>query len=156
MGNFNKIQCIMKDLFAKDYQFAMATVNVDNPSVRFVDTFYDEGCFYVVTYAKSQKVQDIEKNKKISLCNKLYRFNGEAYNIGHPLIEKNKEIRSKLIEAFKPWYFSHNNENDDNMCYLKIELKEGFIHKDRIGYKVDFKSKEFNEFPFDFDVVIID
>lgn len=35
----------------------------------------------------------------------------------------------KLISAFKPWYFKHNNENDENMCYIKIELTNGFFIK---------------------------
>lgn len=56
---------ILKVLFAKDYQFALATSNDNIPSVRFVDTFYDNGAFYIVSYAKLQKVQEIEKNNKI-------------------------------------------------------------------------------------------
>ncbi|QES76182.1 hypothetical protein F3K33_16450 [Clostridium diolis] len=55
---------ILKVLFAKDYQFALATSNDNIPSVRFVDTFYDNGAFYIVSYAKLQKVQEIEKNNK--------------------------------------------------------------------------------------------
>ncbi|ABR35358.1 pyridoxamine 5'-phosphate oxidase family protein [Clostridium beijerinckii] len=84
---------ILEVLFAKDYQFALATSNDNIPSVRFVDTFYDNGAFYIVSYAKSQKVQEIEKSNKISMCNKLYRFTGIAHNIGHPLLEKNYGIR---------------------------------------------------------------
>lgn len=73
---------------AKDYQFAMATVKDTTPSVRFVDTFFDDGSFYVVTYSNSQKVQELNDNCQVSLCNKLYRFNGNVYNIGHPLLLK--------------------------------------------------------------------
>ncbi|WP_242878777.1 pyridoxamine 5'-phosphate oxidase family protein [Clostridium beijerinckii] len=97
---------ILEVLFAKDYQFALATSNDNIPSVRFVDTFYDNGAFYIVSYAKSQKVQEIEKDNKISMCNKLYHFTGIAHNIGHPLLEKNYGIREKLIKAFEPWYLN--------------------------------------------------
>lgn len=147
---------IMEELFAKDYQFALATSNDNIPCVRFVDTFYNNGAFYVVTYAKSRKIKDIEKNPEVSLCNKLYRFNGAAYNIGHPLSEENYSIRKKLIEVFEPWYFAHNNENDENMCYVKIELKQGFFYKDNMGYKVDFEKRKAEEFPFTFDIITID
>ena len=147
---------VLQELFARDYQFALATSNDNVPSVRFIDTFYNDGSFYIVSYAKSQKVMDIEKNSKVSMCNKLYRFSGAAYNIGHPLLEENLEIREKLIKAFEPWYFAHNNENDENMCYLKIELKEGFFYKDGTGYKVDFENKKAEEFPFQFDIALID
>lgn len=147
---------VLEELFAKDYQFALATSKDNIPSVRFVDTFYDNGAFYIVSYAKSQKVKEIEKNSEVSLCNKLYRFTGAAYNIGHPLSEQNRGIREKLIKAFEPWYFAHNNENDESMCYVKIELKQGFFYKDGTGYKADFINKKAEEFPFEFDVVMID
>lgn len=38
------------------------------------------------------------------------------------------------------------------MCYVKIELKEGFLYKDGIGYKVNFQLKEVEQFPFDLDI----
>jgi uncharacterized pyridoxamine 5'-phosphate oxidase family protein len=156
MTTYKKSLNVLKELFAKDYQFALATSNDNIPSVRFIDTFYYGDAFYIVTYAKSQKVQEIENNSEVSMCNKLYRFSGIAYNIGHPLCEENHAIREKLIKAFDPWYFTHNNENDESMCYVKIELKQGFFYKDGTGYKVDFENKKAEEFPFTFDIKIID
>lgn len=149
----NDYEKVMNELFAKDYQFAMATVKDNVPSNRFVDTYYDKGAFYVVTYLKSQKVQELISNSTVSLCNKLYRFSGNAYNIGHPLLEENKEIREKLIKVFEPWYFAHNNEDDENMCYVRIDLKDGFFYKDGVGYKVNFQQKTAEQFPFDFDII---
>lgn len=151
MDNYEKALQTMNELFAKDCQFAMATVKGNTPSVRIVDTFFEDGSFYVVTYSKSQKVQELEENSQVSLCNEFYRFSGNAYNIGHPLLLENTAIREKLIKVFEPWYFAHNNENDENMCYVKIELEEGFFYKDKIGYKVNFKLKEAEQFPFDYD-----
>ncbi len=153
MNVYEKAIEVMNELFAKDYQLAMATVKDNIPSVRFVDTFYEDGSFYVVTYSKSQKVQELKNNSQVALCNKLYRFSGNGYNIGHPLLTENKEIREKLIKVFEPWYFAHNNENDENMCYIRIELKEGFFYKDGVGYKVNFQQKEAEQFPFDIDIV---
>lgn len=156
MTSYEKSLKVLTQLFAKDYQFALATCDDNVPSVRFVDTFYDNGAFYIVSYAKSQKVKEIEKNSRISMCNKLYRFTGIANNAGHPLLEENHEIREKLIKAFDTWYFAHNNENDENMCYIKIELKQGFFYKDGTGYKVDFENRKAEEFPFAFDIVTIE
>lgn len=153
MEAFQKSLEVLQQLFAKDAQFALATADQNSPSVRMVDTFYDGGAFYIVTYAKSQKVKEIEANKEVALCKKLYRFKGEAYNIGHPLKEANKEIREKLIKAFKPWYFEHNNENDENMCYVKVILHEGFYYKDGTAYKVDFMHQRAELFPFETDIV---
>lgn len=155
MNTYQKAVQAMKDLFAKDYQFALATSKDNVPSLRYVDTYYDEGDFYIVTYAKSQKVQEIENNCNISLCRELYRFSGKAYNIGHPFRPENKDIREKLIQAFEPWYFAHNNEQDENMCYVKVELSDGFVYKDGTGYRVDFQSKKAEEFPFECNIVTI-
>lgn len=156
MTSFEKGLSVLESLFAKDYQFALATSSDNNPSVRFIDTFYDDGAFYIVSYAKSQKVKEIEKNPNVAMCNKLYRFSGRAFNIGHPLLEQNLAIREKLIKVFESWYFLHNNEADPNMCYLKVELKQGFFYKDGTGYRIYFEKKFAEEFPFNFDIVIID
>ncbi|MBS4537291.1 pyridoxamine 5'-phosphate oxidase family protein [Clostridium sp. D2Q-11] len=154
MEVFEKSLKVMNQLFSKDYQFALATTNNNIPSVRFIDTYYDKGCFYIVTYANSKKVKELEINENVSLCNNLYSFSGLAYNIGHPLKSQNSEIREKLIIAFEPWYFKHNNENDENMCYVKVELMQGFFYKDGTGYQVDFKAQKADEFPFEFDIVV--
>lgn len=156
MNTYEEGLSVLKELFAKDYQFALATSGNNIPSVRFVDTYYDSGAFYIVSYAKSQKVKEIESNSQIALCNKAYRFRGNAYNIGHPLSENNRAVREKLIKVFEPWYFAHNNENDENMCYVKIELTWGFFYKDRTGFEVDFKNRKADKFPFTFDVITID
>ncbi len=153
MSNYEKAIMVMNDLFAKDYQFALATVEGNKPSVRIVDTYYESGSFYIVTYAQSQKVQELTENPKVSLCNDMYRFDGNAMNIGHPLKPDNKELREKLIKVFEPWYFAHNNEDDENMCYVKIELSKGFFYKDGSGYRVDFHTKEAEEIPFEFDIL---
>ncbi|TYQ18436.1 UNVERIFIED_CONTAM: pyridoxamine 5'-phosphate oxidase [Acetivibrio alkalicellulosi] len=156
MGVFEKSMKVMNELFARDYQFALATTNNNIPSIRFVDTYFEDGCFYIVTYAKSKKVRELEINKNVSLCNKLYNFSGVAYNLGHPLNPQNSKIRERLIRVFKPWYFKHNDENDEFMCYIKVELTHGFFFKDGTGFKVDFITKKVDEFPFVFDIDIIE
>lgn len=155
MGTYQEALQVMNALFAKDYQFAMATVRGTTPTVRYIDTYYEDGSFYVVTYSSSRKVQDIMSNSQVSLCHDLVRFNGDAYNIGHPLLSENREMREKLIKVFEPWYFAHNNENDENMCYVKIVLKDGFFYKDGTGYSVNFQLKEAEKFPFNFDIVSV-
>ena len=146
----------LETLFARDYQFALATSNNNIPAVRFIDTFYNNGAFYIVTYGKSDKVKEIEHNPVVSLSKDLYRFTGTARNIGHPLLKENLKIREKLIKTFEPWYFAHNNGNDENMCYIKVDLNQGLFYKDGTGYKVNFDNKTAEKFPFVFDIVKID
>lgn len=148
MELFEKSRNVLTDLFSRDFLFSLATVKDQKPAVRVIDTYYENGVFWVVTYALSNKVKEIEANPNVALCNNFYSFTGNAYNVGHPLKDENREIREKLIKVFEPWYFAHNDENDKNMCYVKIELTSGFFHKDGKGYKVDFVNKTAEEFPF--------
>ena len=155
MNAYEKAMAAMEELFARDCQFALATAADNVPSVRVVDTYYDAGSFFIVTHGESRKVKEMEANPRVSLCRDLYRFAGTAHRIGHPLEPGNKEIRERLIEAFSAWYFRHNDEDDPHMCYIRIDLADGFFHRDGTGYRVDFLRKEAEMFPFDFDPVIV-
>ena len=155
MNTYEKSLKVLEELFGRDDQFSLATVRGHSPSIRVVDTYYSERAFWIVTYALSNKVKEIEENPNVALCKGFYNFTGKAYNAGHPLEKKNLFIREKLVEAFKPWYFAHNNEGDENMCYIKVELEKGFFHRDGRGYKVDFINQQAETFPFAPDVLEI-
>ncbi|HHT69303.1 MAG TPA: pyridoxamine 5'-phosphate oxidase family protein [Firmicutes bacterium] len=151
MDGYEKALEVMNELFGKDCVFALATAQKDKPSVRFVDTFYLDGSFFVVTHAKTQKVQDLEGSSHVALTNQFHRFTGKGRNIGHPLRPENQQIRKTLITVFEPWYFPHNDENDKDMCYVEIELIDGFFHKDGMGYSVNFLEGTAEIFPFERD-----
>ena len=138
---YNKSLTVLEELFGKDCTFVLATTKDNVPSTRVVDTYYENGVFWVVTYATTKKVIELSENPSVALCNNFFNFKGKAYNTGHPLDENNKEIREKLMRVFEPWYLAHNNENDKHMCYVKIEPESGFFHKDGTGYDVDFIQK---------------
>jgi len=148
---------VLDDLFGKDTQFALATAQDNKPFVRFVDVYYFDGSFYLITYATSKKVVDIMANPHVALVShRLHRFMGEATNIGHPLKPENALIREKLVQAFEKWYFLANNEKDPHTCLIQIKLHEGFFYKDEVGYKVDFINKTATSFPFHFGITILD
>lgn len=119
-----------------------------------IDTYYEDGAFYVVTHGQSAKAKELAANENAALCSQAYRFDGVARSIGHPLDPQNATLRDKLTHAFAPWYFKHNNEQDEAMCYLRIELRRGFFYKDGTGYSVDFANGTAETFPFTFDVVL--
>lgn len=155
MNTYEESLQVMNNLFAKDCQFALATAKDNIPSVRIVDTFYDDGSFYVAAHASTQKVREIAANEHVSLCHNLYRFSGIAQNIGHPLQPQNADIRAKLTKAFASWYFKHNNEQDEKMCFLRIRLTSGFFYNNGKGYAVDFTQKSADIFPFDFGITVL-
>lgn len=51
-----KTQQIMEERFGCDTLLALATVEDGRPYVRTVDSFYEDGSFYIITYALSKKM----------------------------------------------------------------------------------------------------
>lgn len=150
MTTYEKSLKVMEELFSGDVNFSMATVNPEGiPSVRVVDSTWIDGALYFVTNAKSMKVRELEKNPNVALCRQLMRISGLAQNIGHPLIKENKALRERLTQVFAPWYFAHNNEDDESMCYVRLVPTSAFIFKDGTGYSIDFEKQSAEDFPFE-------
>ncbi len=147
MIDMNKSDFRLSDLekdflnrYSQDVIMMMATVSKDlEPRLRVIDTFWYKDSFYTVGYAKSRKVEDIALNPIVTLQNGWNQFVGPAEFIGHPLDEKNKEIREVFIKMFS-WYFPVNNENDPHTCYIKITPQKGEFDDriNRLHYSIDF------------------
>ncbi|MDC0558950.1 pyridoxamine 5'-phosphate oxidase family protein [Candidatus Izimaplasma bacterium] len=150
---YNSAIAVLDELFGKDMTLAFATIDGDKPDVRFVDTYFHNDSFYIVAYSMTNKAKQIAGNKNVSLCYRLHRFEGECFNIGHPLKVENKGIREKLVNAFAPWYFEHNNEGDERMCYLQVKLTKGFTYLNEVGYKIDFNKNEAIESTFKMEII---
>lgn len=57
---------IMRERFGGDNEMALATCRDNVPSVRTVNAAYREGCFYIITYALSRKMEDIRVNPVVA------------------------------------------------------------------------------------------
>ena len=57
---------IMNERFSKDNIIALATIDGDMPAVRYVNAYYEDGAFYVITYGCSNKMKQVGKNPNIS------------------------------------------------------------------------------------------
>ena len=119
---------IMTQRFGKDSLMALATA-VDNvPFVRTVDACYKDGAFYVITHARSGKMQQIGKNPRVSLCGEWFTAAGMGVNLGYVGKKENAEIFAWLRERFAAWIDNgHNDFSDVNTCILKIELTDGVL-----------------------------
>jgi len=140
MQNYENAMNIMAERFGKDSLIAIATTDGERMYNRIVDAYYDNGAFYVITYALSNKIRQIENNPEVAVCAvDWFSGHGTAKNLGWVLEPQNAEIRSKLREAFV-WYDSANNEQDKNCCFLEIRLTDGMLIKDHnaIRYQLDF------------------
>lgn len=59
---------IMIERFGKDTIIALATVENEIPYVRYVNAYYENGAFYIITYALSNKMKHIENDSAIAIA----------------------------------------------------------------------------------------
>jgi len=139
MDKYAKGMAILEEKFgnSKDNILGLATIAVEpnaegkpRPVVRDVDAFYEDGAFYVVTYAKSTKMQQIGHNNEVAIAVNFEWFtaSGIGQNLGWVMKPENAEMRTKLRKAFEKWYDMANNEKDENCCILKLGLTNGIIN----------------------------
>lgn len=133
------IAAIMTERFGHDNLIALATVDEGSPAVRTVNAYYEDGCFYTVTYALSGKMQQIGKNPRIAICGDWFTARGVGESMGHILKEENASLADKLRTAFASWYSNgHTNENDPHTIILRIRLTDGVLFHHGARYDIDF------------------
>jgi len=136
----------------KDNVISLATIAMEpgkggnpRPFIRDVDAYYEDGVFYVTTWGKSIKMQQIAKNSEVafSVCTEWFSGNGTGENLGWVMDPKNASIRLKLRQAFAAWYDFANNENDENCCILAVRITRATVIKDHGAerYNMDFVNK---------------
>ena len=132
-------QRIMNDRFNKDSLIALATVDGNTPHVRAVNSYYEDGCFYTITYALSNKMKQIALNPTVAICGDWFTGHGIGENLGWIRDEKNNDIASKLRAAFAAWYDNgHTNEADVNTVILRIRMTDGVLLHHGTRFEIDF------------------
>lgn len=130
---------IMAERFGRDSLIALATVEPDTgrPCVRTVNAYYEDGAFYVVTYALSGKMRQLAANPQAAVCGEWFSGHGIGENLGHVLLPENAAMMDKLHHAFAAWYDNgHTNEQDPNTCLLRIRLTDGTLAADGKWYQL--------------------
>ena len=147
MNNTNKKKTqaialkVMDERFGHDTLLSVATVYGNKPMVRIVNSYYENGTFYVVTHSLSNKMKQIHNNSAVAICGEWFTANGIGENIGWVLDEKNSETMKKIRIAFAEWYENgHTDENDKKTCLLKIKLIDGILFNQGTRYDIDFNS----------------
>lgn len=155
MGDFEEGFKLLEDKFGngKDNIISLATIarepgnnGLPRPIVRAIDAYYEDGSFYAITNAKSNKMRQIELNPEISIASasEMFTASGFGENLGWVLDPKNADIRQKLRTAFAAWYDMANNEKDENCCFLAIRLTKGTLninHWEKL-YHMDFVNRK--------------
>ena len=130
---------IILERFGKDSIIALATTENEKPYVRSVNSFYDDGSFYVLTYGKSNKMKQINKNPNVAIAGDWFTANGIGINLGYFGKKENEFIASKMKNAFSEWINNgHNNFEDENTCILQIKLTDGLLLSHGTRYVIDF------------------
>lgn len=130
---------IMIERFEKDNIIALATMENGIPYVRNVNAYYEDSAFYVITYALSNKMKQIEKNSMVAIAGDWFTAHGNGINLGYFGKNENKDIAEKLKKAFYTWIDNgHNNFDDENTCILCIKLTDGVLFSHGTKYDIDF------------------
>lgn len=130
---------IMIERFGRDSIIALATTVDNKPYVRSVNSFYEDGAFYVLTYGLSGKMKQIEKNSNVAIAGEWFTANGKGINLGYFGKKENEIIANKMRIVFAEWIDNgHNNFEDENTCILRIELTDGVLLSHGTRYEINF------------------
>lgn len=125
--------------FGKDSLIALATVEDGIPNVRTVDSFYENGAFYILTYALSNKMKQIKNDSAVAISGEWFTAHGIGRNLGWFCKKENEQIANKMKTLFSEWINNgHNNFQDENTCILRIELTYGVLFSEGNRYDIDF------------------
>jgi uncharacterized pyridoxamine 5'-phosphate oxidase family protein len=134
-----QIKAILGERFKKDSLLALATINGDYPSVRTVNAYYEDECFYIITHALSNKMKHIDHNPHVALSGEWFSAHGVAINLGYFGKDENKKLANKLAKAFSSWINNgHNNFADKNTIILCIRLNDGILFSNETRYELTF------------------
>ena len=135
----SKAMSLMDERFSHDTLISIATIDGTRPAVRIVNSYYENGSFYTVTYALSGKMKQIQVNPEVAVCGEWFTAHGIGENLGYVRDDKNSEIMSKLRTVFAEWYDNgHTDESDPNTCILRIRLTDGILFHQGTKYDIEF------------------
>ena len=119
---------IMIERFGKDAIIALATIENGTPYVRYVNAYYEDGAFYIITHALSNKMKHIKDNPVVAIAGEWFTAHGNGISLGYFGKKENCEIADKLKKVFAEWIDNgHTDFNDENTIILQVELSDGLL-----------------------------
>ena len=123
-----KARQIMDERFGRDTLIALATADANIPNVRTVNAYYENGIFYIITHAQSNKMKQIAKNPNVGICGEWFTAHGKGVSLGYLGRKENCVIAEKLKNVFAEWIDNgHTDFNDENTIILRVELTDGLL-----------------------------
>lgn len=135
---------IMEQRFGCDTLIALATTAGEVPFVRAVNSYYEDGSFYVITHALSDKMKQLGKNPRAAICGDWFTGHALGESLGWIRLPENADLADKLRTVFDEWYDNgHVDESDENTVILKLRLTDCTLADHGTWYQLDFTdSKE--------------
>ena len=119
---------IMSERFGHDSVIALATTGNGVPYVRYVNAYYEDGSFYTITYALSNKMKQIEADPVVAVAGEWFTAHGRGVSLGWVGKPENREITGKLKAVFSEWIDDGDvDPGDENTVILRVELTDGIL-----------------------------
>ena len=119
---------IMIERFGKDTIIALATTKNEMPHVRYVNAYYENGAFFIITHALSNKMRHINDNPVVAIAGEWFTAHGKGVSLGYFGKTENCLIADKLKTVFAEWIDNgHTDFDDENTIILRVELMDGLL-----------------------------
>ena len=114
---------IMMERFGKDTIISLATTENATPYVRYVNAYYENGSFYIITHALSNKMKHIKANPVVAIAGEWFTAHGRGVSLGYFGKKENCVMAEKLKKVFAQWIDNgHTNFSDENTIILCVQL----------------------------------
>lgn len=130
------MQSLMQERFGHDHVIALATVSDNRPSVRYVNAYYEDGSFYVITHAMSAKMKQIAISPQVALAGDWFTGHGLAESLGAFASNSNRAIAGTLQRVFSAWINNgHSDLSSPDTIILRITLTDGVAYANGLRYE---------------------
>ena len=135
----SQIHEILDQRFGCDSLVALATVWEGKPFVRPVNAFYEDGAFYIITHALSNKMRQLAQNPAAAIAGEGFTAHGRGVDLGYIGKAESRRIADRLKEAFSAWLNNgHVDMQDENTILLCIQLETGTLFSHGTRYDIEF------------------
>ena len=129
---------IMMERFGKDTIISLATAENAIPYVRYVNAYYENGSFYIITHALSNKMKHIKANPVVAIAGEWFTAHGRGVSLGYFGKKENCVIAEKLKKVFAEWIDNgHTDFDDENTIILCVQLTEGILFSHGTRYDME-------------------
>ena len=127
---------IMIEHFGRDTIIALATTANEMPYVRYVNAYYENGSFYIITHALSNKMQHIKADPVVAVAGEWFTAHEKGISLGYFGKIENGMIAEKLKKVFTEWIDNgHTDFDDENTIILRVELTDGLLFSHDTRYE---------------------